>query len=405
MEAKKKWDLMALASIPLIMTLGNSMLIPVLPNIENRINITKFQSSMIITIYSISSIVLIPIAGYLSDKFGRKKIIIPSLIVTGIGGAISGLGAWLMPNPYWIIIAGRLVQGIGSSGAFPVVIPTVGDMFKDENDVSKGLGIIETSNTFGKVLSPILGSSLAAIVWFLPFISISAFAAISILLVAFLVKAPKKNDEGKKESFKEFIGKVKDIFKKKGKWLVGVFSDGLVSMFVLFGFLFYFSSTLEDKYQIQGIKRGLILAIPLLALCISSFIAGKVIGQKKPLMKWITLFGNIIAGSSLVVLSFFDSFIMLIVTLSFTGIGIGASLPCLDALVTEGIEKQHRGSITSIYSSMRLLGVALGPPIAAILIKSNNKTLFYVLAAANVVAVIVTLLLIRPKGGENQPAK
>ncbi len=304
MDSKKKWDLIALASIPLIMTLGNSMLIPVLPNIENQLNITKFQSSMIITIYSFSSIFLIPVAGYLSDRFGRKKIIIPCLIITGIGGAISGIGSWLFPNPYWIIIAGRLIQGIGSSGAFPVVIPTVGDMYKDDNDVSKGLEIIETSNTFGKVLSPILGAFLATIVWFMPFIAIAVFVLISILLVTFLVKVPKKNDNEKKETLKEYVENLKNIFREKGKWLTGVFFGGLVAMFVLFSFLFYFTSTLEDRYQIQDIKRGLILAIPLLALCFSSFIIGKVIGKRKVLMKWIILLGNLVSACSLVLLSF-----------------------------------------------------------------------------------------------------
>ncbi|MFZ5989562.1 MAG: MFS transporter, partial [Bacillota bacterium] len=323
----------------------------------------------------------------------------------GIGGAISGLGSWLIPNPYWIIITGRLVQGIGASGAFPVVIPTVGDMFKEESEISKSLGIIETSNTFGKVVSPILGSALAALVWFAPFLAITVFAAIAILLVAFLVKAPKKKEESNKENFKEFISKIKDIFKKKGKWITGIFVDGLVTMFVLFGFLFYFTSTLEDKYQINGIKRGLIVAIPLLALCISSFITGKVIGKRKVLMKWIILAGNILAACSLVALSFLDNFIMLIVTLSIAGVGIGAVLPCLDALITEGIEKQHRGTITSIYSSMRLLGVAVGPPVAAVLMKSNQKTLFYILTAANIAAIIFTLLLVRPKQNSAKAAK
>lgn len=397
MDSKKKWDLIALASIPLIMTLGNSMLIPVLPSIENNLNITKFQSSMIITIYSFSSIFLIPVAGYLSDRFGRKKIIIPSLITTGIGGIISGIGSWFFPKPYWIIITGRLIQGIGSSGAFPVVIPTVGDMYKDDSDISKGLGIIETSNTFGKVLSPILGAFLASIVWFMPFMAIAVFALIATLLVAFLVKVPKKSGDVDKETLKEYAKNLKSIFREKGKWLIGVFFGGLVAMFVLFGFLFYFTSTLEDKYQIQGIMRGLILAIPLLVLCLSSFTVGKVIGKRKVLMKWIILFGNLVAACSLVLLSFFDSFIMLIVTLSFTGIGIGAALPCLDALVTEGIEKQHRGCITCILSSTRLLGVAVGPPICAMLIKSNTNTLFYVLAASNAASALFTLLLIKPR--------
>ena len=70
---RKKVDLLALASIPLVMTLGNSMLIPVLPMLEEALSITQLQSSLVITIYSIAAIILIPIAGYLSDKFGRKK--------------------------------------------------------------------------------------------------------------------------------------------------------------------------------------------------------------------------------------------------------------------------------------------------------------------------------------------
>ena len=185
MESNKKWDLAALASIPLIMTLGGSMLIPILPTIEKELNITKFQSSLIITVHSFASILLVPVAGYLSDKLGRKKIIVPSLIITSIGGIISGLAAWLITNSFWIIVVGRLIQGIGASGAFPVVIPTVGDMFKEDADVSKGLGIIETSNTFGKVVSPILGAALAAILWFIPFFAISFFAIISVFLVAF----------------------------------------------------------------------------------------------------------------------------------------------------------------------------------------------------------------------------
>ena len=56
-----------------------------------------------------------------------------------------------------MILIGRAIQGIGAAGAMPVVIPCVGDLYKDEKQVSTGLGIIETSNTFGKVLSPILG--------------------------------------------------------------------------------------------------------------------------------------------------------------------------------------------------------------------------------------------------------
>ena len=77
MEARKKLELLALSSVPLVMTLGNSMLIPVLPLISKNLNINSFQVSLIISVYSIVAIFLIPIAGYLSDRFGRKIDMVP----------------------------------------------------------------------------------------------------------------------------------------------------------------------------------------------------------------------------------------------------------------------------------------------------------------------------------------
>ncbi|KKB41602.1 Siderophore transport protein [Bacillus thermotolerans] len=195
---RKKWDLFALASIPLAMTLGNSVLIPVLPVMEKELGITAFQSSLIITVYSLIAIVLIPIAGYLSDRIGRKKVMIPSLILAAAGGVIASWAAWSMDNPYMMILVGRFLQGAGAAGAFPVVLPTVGDMFSEEDEMSKGLGIIETANTFGKVLSPVLGAVLAAFIWYLPFISIPILSIIALFLIIKFVKTPKHQEEKKK---------------------------------------------------------------------------------------------------------------------------------------------------------------------------------------------------------------
>lgn len=392
---EKKLDLLALASIPLVMTLGNSMLIPVLPLIEKELNISSFQSSMIITVYSVVAIILIPFAGYLSDKIGRKKVIIPCLIITGAGGAISAFSAWGMANPYMIILVGRLLQGVGAAGAFPVVIPTVGDMFDDEEDVSAGLGLVETANTFGKVLSPIIGALLALIIWYLPFISIPIFSIISILLVSFLVKRPKKSDQ-KKQSFSAFLQTLKHVFKENGRWLISIFIIGCLNMFVLFGFLFHFSSFLESEYRVESVYRGLVLAIPLLFLCASSFITGKKIGNNKVMMKWLILIGNVITGVPLLWVRAELGMVMMTVLLSLSGLGIGLSLPSLDALITEGIKKEIRGTVTSLYSSMRFLGVAAGPPIVA-LIMDNIDLLYILLAVISGVAALITFFAIKPE--------
>src|SRR5690625_1651674 len=141
-KKQQRLAILALASVPLIMTLGNSMLIPILPLMEKKLDISKLQSSYIITAYSIVTIIFIPLAGYLSDRYGRKIVIVPALILTGIGGLISGLAAWKMDDAYTVIIIGRILQGVGASGAMPIVLPLVGDLFEEGKEASSTLGII-----------------------------------------------------------------------------------------------------------------------------------------------------------------------------------------------------------------------------------------------------------------------
>ncbi|MFD1705297.1 MFS transporter [Siminovitchia sediminis] len=393
--AEKKWAVISVASIPLIMTLGNSMLIPVLPLIEQKLNITKLQSSLIITVYSIVAIFLIPVAGFLSDKYGRKIVIVPSLIIAGIGGLLAGWAAWKLDSAYIMILIGRILQGVGAAGAFPIVLPLVGDMFKRDKDVSASLGVIETSNTLGKVLSPILGSILAGILWFLPFLSIPVFSLTSVLLILFLVKKPEGDHH--ELSFGRFMHNIKDIFSEHGRWLSAVFIIGAILMFVLFGMLFYLSSILEDVYGFDGIKKGLLLAIPLAVLCIASFSAGKWIKDSLRKMKWLSFFGIVLMGSMMAVAMMSEKFIFLIAIFSLSGLGIGAALPCLDALLTQSIKKEMRGTITSIFSSTRFAGVAAGPPAIAILMNFGSKWMVIVLAGLSFIAAILSFIAIKPE--------
>lgn len=386
------WCIVSLTSIPLIMTLGNSMFIPVLPIMEEKVGISSFQSSMIITSYSFSAIFLIPVAGYLSDRFGRKMVILPSLIIALIGGLIAGFASWKMDDPYTMIIIARIIQGIGAAGAMPIVLPLVGDLYQDDDEkTSSTLGIIETSNTFGKVLSPILGSVFAAILWFLPFFSISVLSLISIVLIFFFVKVPKEHDEPLK--FKKFLSNTKEVFKTEGKWLYTVFLNGAFVMLILFGMLFFLSESLEKVHDIKGIKKGFVLAIPLLLLSIASFISGRKIKGKLDTIKKIMIFCLIAMSASIIFVGFTSKkLILLLVVTSIVGIAIGTLLPALDAIITENIRKELRGTVSSFYSSARFIGVAAGPPIMSLVMK-NYLNVSYI--AAGVLGFLLLFIVFK----------
>ncbi|MFJ7405993.1 MULTISPECIES: MFS transporter [unclassified Lysinibacillus] len=389
------WCIVSLTSIPLIMTLGNSMLIPVLPKLEDKVGITSFQSSMIITSYSVAAIFLIPVAGYLSDRFGRKIVILPSLILALIGGLVAGFASWKMDDPYAMIIAGRIIQGIGAAGAMPIVLPLVGDLYQDDDEkISSTLGIIETSNTFGKVLSPILGSIFAAFLWFLPFFSISALSLISIVLIFFFVKAPKDDDEPLK--FKKFLRNTKKVFKEEGKWLYTVFLNGVLVMLILFSMLFFLSENLEKVHDIKGIKKGFVLAIPLLLLCIASFISGRKIKGNLGRIKKIIIVSLIVMSVSIVFVGFTSKkLILLLIVTSIAGIAIGALLPALDTIITDNIRKELRGTVSSFYSSARFIGVAAGPPIMSLVMKNYLNASYITAGVLGFILLFVVLKFIK----------
>src|SRR5699024_8937554 len=153
--------------------------------------------------------------------------------ITAIGGGIASYAAWKLDNAFVYILLGRILQGVGASGAMPIVFPLLGDIFHRESEDSHTLGIIETSNTVGKVLSTILGSLLATIIWFLPFVSIPIFSLVALILLFIFIR---EDEAGQEEpiTIKKFFSYVQETFKQHYRWLIAIFIIGAILMFMLF---------------------------------------------------------------------------------------------------------------------------------------------------------------------------
>ena len=399
MKKNKGMLIAAIGSIPLMMTLGNSMLIPVLPKMKSSLDLSQLQVSLTITVFSIAAAIMIPIVGYLSDRFSRKVVIIPSLILFGSGALLAGLGAAVFSNSYVWIIIGRVLQGIGAAGTAPIAMALIGDLFRG-GERSRVLGIFEASNGLGKVLSPILGSLLALIVWHSVFFAFPIISLVAVILVWIFVK--EKNNRQAPPPFKKYVKGLLSVFKHEGRWLFTIYLAGGTCLFTLFGILFYLSDILETKYDIDGVPKGLILAIPLLVMVTTSYITGSKIGNNLEKMKRLSVLGLLFMTASYGLLVMFEKLIPFLIVLALSSVGAGLVLPCVNSLITGAVGKERRGFVSSLYGSVRFLGVALGPPVFTRLMEWSRTGMFLSISGFTLAVGLLVLLLVHVKGKDGK---
>jgi ACDE family multidrug resistance protein len=376
------------------------MLIPILPKMKTELDISQFQTSLIISVFSISAAVMIPILGYLSDRFSRKAIVIPALILYGLGGILAGAAAAWFSNAYTWIIAGRVMQGIGAAGTTSMAMALTGDLFKG-GEQSKVLGLVEASNGFGKVISPIIGSLIALLFWYAAFFAFPIFCLVSILLTTFFIKEKKKNKEP--QPLGEYVKGLVSVFKTEGRWLFVAYLTGATCLFTLFGILFYISDILENEHQIDGVLKGSILAIPLLFMTTTSYITGSKIGKNMKLMKKLIIVGLLLMTISFSSLIFFTKLVPFFAVLVISSIGTGLALPCINSFITGSVPMDRRGFVTSLYGSVRFLGVAIGPPIYTALMTWSRTGMF--LSTAGLTLFVGILCLVFIHVSKKEPSK
>ncbi|NMB24787.1 MAG: MFS transporter [Firmicutes bacterium] len=387
-------ELAILGAVPFVMVLGNSMLIPVFPKFEQVLHINQVKVGLLVTAFSLPAGLLIPFTGMLSDRIGRKIIIAPALVLYGLGGLVAGIASVTMREPFTMILAGRVLQGLGAGGTYQLAMALTADLTTGEK-LTRYLGFLEASNGFGKVVSPILGSLVAMISWYTPFFVYGVLAFPVAALVWFGLNEPNPGGEG--ESWSKYFAALGQIFKKKGISLGVAFLIGFVALAVLFGFLSYLSDVLEQRFHLRGVMKGLAMAVPVSAMALTSYGTGVFLEKRRPLIKGTLILGMGIAALSLgaVPLCINTRFIFPATVIG-AGIGIGMVLPPLNTMITAATSQEERGVVTSLYGTVRFFGVAAGPPVFGA-IGFEQVSLFYGVGAVTLAVAVLGYLLINSR--------
>ncbi|OIJ16726.1 hypothetical protein BKP37_05715 [Anaerobacillus alkalilacustris] len=344
--------------LPLVMVLGNSMLLPILPLIEDELNITHIEVGLLLSIFSLIAAIVIPIVGFLSDRFGRKKLVLLSLFFVMVGNFVTIIGGLGVKEPYTWIFIGRIIQGIGAGGTAPLAMALIGDLFEGEQR-SKSLGIIEVFNGIGKVVSPFLGALAALFSWYSAFCFYFFVSLIAFVGIYFSIKSI--NQEKVNEPLFHYLKMLMNVIRREARTLFPLSLIGAVGLFLLFGMLVFLSFEIERIYAINGLFKGFVFMVPLGLLTYVSYWTGKNIASNLLYMKKLLLLGITLLTGSLLGLIFFHQFHQLIFSLTIAASGVGFILPCANTLITSTVGGKERGFIVSIYGMVRFLGVAFGP--------------------------------------------
>ena len=222
----RAWTTILVLGLSVLITMyGETMLLPAIPDIISEFNISYNTSSWILTAYLISGAVMTPIAGKLSDVYGRKKMVIIILIIYIIGVTI---GAW-SPN-FYIMLLSRIIQGIGIS-MFPIAFGIIRELLPAQK-LAIGVGIFTSMFAAGSVVGLGLGGSIVQhLGWRTTFFSILPFA----IILWFAIKRYIKDDlqysfinlqnKSKIENTKfysKFVNKFSNVIDIKGAILLTV---------------------------------------------------------------------------------------------------------------------------------------------------------------------------------------
>jgi MFS family permease len=145
------WKVLAvLSSLATMVMYAETMLIPALPDLIREFNVSYSMSSWILSAYLIPGAVMTPIAGKLSDIYGRKKVLLAIMAIYAVGIAM----ATFVNDIYWLFTS-RAIQGIGIA-MFVIAFGIIRDQFPREK-ISIGQGIISSMFASGAVIGLLIG--------------------------------------------------------------------------------------------------------------------------------------------------------------------------------------------------------------------------------------------------------
>ena len=156
-------NLHVIFSISFVVVMGVSSLTPVFPAVVEALGISPEQVGLLITFYALPGIFLTPVYGVLADRFGRKQVLVPALVLFAVAGS-----ACAFVRDFQLLLALRFLQGIGGASLGFLTATLVGDLYQGARR-TEAMGYKASVLSMSSAVLPLIGGGLALFGWYVPF--------------------------------------------------------------------------------------------------------------------------------------------------------------------------------------------------------------------------------------------
>ncbi|MCX8178698.1 MAG: MFS transporter [Candidatus Aenigmarchaeota archaeon] len=369
---------------------GAGLILPLLPFYAEKFTASAFTITMLVSAYSLMQFVFAPILGHLSDKYGRR----PILIISQIGSAI-GYFMLAFASSIYILFASRIIDGI-TGGNISTAQAYISDV-SSKKDRKKAFGIVGAAFGLGFILGPTIGGLLGHINIILPGIFAALAALSASLLVFFKLPEARRHKYSDPFKFKEMFTVLKNDFMFSIFATAFLFSMGFASMQSVLALY-----TL-DQLKFQERENGLLFGyIGLVAVIMQLVVLRKM--EKKfndnQLLK-ISILASIAGFVILSLLPFISleqhmfitelyiKSLLLSVGITLIAFSSGIFNPVIRAVLTKNVK--NYGKYLGILSSYISLTMIISPLIAGFLFEHTTVYMpFLVSCLFGLLALLIT---------------
>ena len=379
----KDHNLHVIFGVTLMAVLGTSSITPAFPEIRDALNISSGQVGLLIAVFTLPGILLTPVAGVLSDRYGRRKVLVPSLFLFGVAGAACALA-----TDFGLLLVLRTLQGAGAAALGAINVTMIGDLYSGQRR-TEALGYNSSVLSVGTASYPAIGGALALLGWRYPF-ALPLVAIPIALLVLFSLRNPEPHNE---QDLKEYAGNIWESVRDLR--VVGLFCSTLVTFVILFGPLIsYLPIFMSATYGSSSLFIGLVLATASLTTALASTQEGWLTSHfsEKTLIRTSFVFYAV----ALMLIPFVPNVWLLLVPTVIFGVAQSLNLPPAFSLLNEAAPDENRGTFISINSTILRIGQTLGPVLmSAAALPVGLAGAYFAGAALAAAMFLVALILIR----------